>query len=136
MARAILELAILLAVNDLPIGIKHSQSGNPLFHGNLVLLHQVLVLFAPPDIDVYNFIIGGDDRRCVSAMKGRIEYVAVITPVCSEDDNDALVLSRRFLQRLFDFGVRIGGLVVNDFVFCGRLTKTDSAGVKPPRLRE
>src|SRR6266478_4275375 len=61
----ILEFAIFLAVNQLPIGIKHGQSWNSTLHRNLVLLHQVLILFSLSDIDVYNLVVGEDYRRQV-----------------------------------------------------------------------
>src|ERR1700704_2318096 len=64
-------------------------------------------------------------------MKSRVEHMAVVAPVCSKHDNNALVFRRRLLQSLFDFGVRICALVVNYFLlWIGlryRLTKTDSA---------
>jgi hypothetical protein len=61
-------------------------------------------------------------------MKGLIEHVAVVTPVGSEHDNDALVAYFRFLQSLFDFSTRVGLLVVNVFLFFNRLTSANRAG--------
>src|SRR5258706_5743790 len=60
-------------------------------------------------------------------MKSRIEHVAVVAPVCSKHNDDALVLRCSLLQSLFDFGVRIGGFGVNFILFWFRLTKKDSA---------
>jgi len=61
----ILEFAILLAVNQLPIRIEHGQPWNASLHRNLVLPHQVLILFSLSDIDVHNFVVGGEYRRQV-----------------------------------------------------------------------
>src|SRR5260221_13978153 len=60
-------------------------------------------------------------------MKSRIEHVAVVAPVCSKHNDDALVLRCSLLQSLFDFGVRIGGFGVNFILLGFRLTKRDSA---------
>src|ERR1700676_2068752 len=60
-------------------------------------------------------------------MKSRIEHVAVVAPVCSKHDNDALVFRCSLLQSLFDFSVRIGAFGVNVFLLWSRLTKADSA---------
>src|SRR6266403_773964 len=58
----IFELTILLAVNQFPIGIQHGQPRNPTLHRNLILLHQVLILFSLSDIDMHNFVVGGEYR--------------------------------------------------------------------------
>src|SRR6266404_7365583 len=60
-------------------------------------------------------------------MKRRIEHVAVVAPVCSKHDNDALVFRCGLLQSLFDFGVRIGAFGINFRLLWSRLTKADSA---------
>src|ERR1700675_143806 len=60
-------------------------------------------------------------------MKSRIEHVAVVAPVCSKHDDDALVLRSGLLQSLFDFGVRIGFFGVNVLLLWSRLAKADSA---------
>src|SRR4029077_1060470 len=60
-------------------------------------------------------------------MKSRIEHVAVEAPVCSKHDNNALVFCCRFLQSLFDFGMRIGAFGINFRFLWRRLTKTGSA---------
>src|SRR5208282_2945630 len=80
------------------------------------------------DVHMHNFIVGGEYWRQVRTMKSCIEHMAVVAPVCSKHDNDALVSRRGLLQSLFDFGVRIGAFVVNFFLFLGRLAKTERAG--------
>src|SRR6202521_4870308 len=60
-------------------------------------------------------------------MKSRIKHVAVVAPVCSEHDDDALMFRCSLLQSLFDFGVRIGAFGVNLLLLRSRLTKADSA---------
>src|ERR1700675_2310630 len=60
-------------------------------------------------------------------MKSRIEHVAVVAPVCSKHDNDALVFRCSLLQSLSDFGGRIGAFGVNLLLLRSRLTKAESA---------
>src|SRR5882762_5257286 len=60
-------------------------------------------------------------------MKSRIQHVAVVAPVCSKHNDDALVFRCSLLQSLFDFGVRIGAFGVNLLLLWIRLTKADSA---------
>src|ERR1700724_2309827 len=60
-------------------------------------------------------------------MKSRIDPVAVVTPVRSKHDNDALVFRSSLLQSVFDFGVPIGFFGVNFLLLGSRLTKADRA---------
>src|SRR3981189_377694 len=60
-------------------------------------------------------------------MKSRIQHVAVVAPVCSKHNDDALVFRCSLLQSLFDFGVRIGAFGVNLRFLWSRLTKADAA---------
>src|ERR1035441_3079995 len=93
----VFELAIFLAVNQLPIGIQHGQARYAALHGDLILIHQVLILFSAPNVDMHDFIVDSDDRSEIRAMESLVEHMTEITPVCSKNDDHPLMFGGRLL---------------------------------------
>jgi len=96
----ILEFAMLLAVDQLPIGVKHGQSWNAALHRDVVLCHQILVLLSLSDVHMHDLIVGGYDRRQFRTMKSLVEHMAVVAPVCAKHEDDTLVFRARLLSEL------------------------------------
>src|SRR5215472_8499173 len=106
---AVLEFAFLLAVNQLAVGIENRKPWNSFLQWHAVLLSEVEILVFVAHVDVYDVIIGVDKRCDGFGMKRGVEYVAVVAPVCSENENHALVILRRARQSGIDFGFRFFG---------------------------
>lgn len=130
----ILELAILLAVNQLSIGIEHCETRNAALHWNLAFRHQILVLLSPANVNVHDFIVRGKNRRHLRTMKSLIQRMAVEAPVGSKHNNDAFVFACRLFQSFFNFNVRVRRRRINVFLVLNRLANTDRAGRKRPSL--
>ena len=109
--RAFSNSAVLLAVDQLPIGIEHCETRNAALHWNLVFRHQVLVLFSLANVNVHDFIVRGKDRRHLRTMKSLIQRMAVEAPVGSKHNNDAFVFACRLFQSFFNFSMRIRAFV-------------------------
>ena len=131
----VFELALLLAVDQLPVGIQHGQPRNPAFHRDVVLRHQVLVLFALADVHVHDLIVVRDDCCRLRTMKSVIQHVAVKAPVRSKHDNHALVFRSCPFQSLFNFGMRVGSLGINLFLLCRGLAEANSAHARQAARR-
>src|SRR5208283_4974012 len=108
------------------------------FHGNLVLLHQVLVLVAFPDVYVDDFVVPLEHGFHIGAMKCQVENVTVIAPVGAKDNQHSFVLSGSERQRLFDLSMGIKPGSVDHLAGGGGLLQpcgiTSSGRRQPPLL--
>src|SRR5205823_8739594 len=80
------ELALATAVQQMTIAFQDRKRGHAFFQRNLVLLHEVEVLFAFADIDIHEQKVFGNDLPCVTLTQSLIEHVTVIAPVRTEDE--------------------------------------------------
>ena len=93
---------------ELAVCVEHGKCGYAAFHRDVILLHQVLILFSLADIHVHYDKIVLEEGRNVLTLESEIEHMAVITPVRAENDEHSLVFLNRFCERFLDFSVRIG----------------------------
>lgn len=99
---------MLRAVEKLVVGGDDGDGWDAFIYGDLVLLREVRVLFALADVDVDDDEVLINDRFNVEFVKPGVEDVAVVAPVSTEDQENALVLGFGSLESVGDFLLGIG----------------------------
>jgi hypothetical protein len=108
----VLELLVLLRVEKLAMGVEHSESGDALLDGDLVLLGDVYVAVEAADVDVDHDEVLLEELGVGGLMEVDVEDLAVATPVATEVEDDALVVAASLLEGVCDIYLRVGGLGV------------------------
>ena len=125
----IFELAIFLADDELAIALGDGQSGDAFVQRNLVSFDQVRIfVLVGAEVNVYDFIVRGENRRQVGLLKSQVENVAIEAPVTAKDDKNALVGSGGGLKSLGDFLVSVDARGIEIFLFEG-LAEASGSGV-------
>jgi hypothetical protein len=122
-----LKLTVFLAEEELAGGIENGDGGNAALERYIVLLSEIGVFFAAPDIHVDDYKIFIEDGGDFATVKGIVESVAVEAPIGAEDDKNTFVREQGGMERFvyFLFGVDTGGI---EIFFLGSLTPSCGAG--------
>src|SRR6267378_4156415 len=114
------EFALFLAHDEFAVRIENCQAGDPLFEGDFILLREIQVPIIIPYVYVNHVIVFVDERGDFLRMERSVQDVAVVAPIPTEDEENALMvfrgggegrsdLCRRLLRVLIKLYVRLRG---------------------------
>lgn len=108
-----LELAGSLAVEKVAVGVEDGEGGDAAFKRDVVLVGEIGVVVVVADVDVDEDVAGVEERVVGLLMEVEIEDLTVAAPVTTKVEDDALVLAGSGSKGVADFGVGVGGFVVD-----------------------
>ena len=121
------EFAVLLAEEQLAIGIEYGDGGDAAVERDIIFFGNVEIFVHLADVDVNDevgFVEGGSD---FGTVEGFVEDVAIEAPVAAKDDENAFVRSGGGAQGFSDFlaSVSAGGV---EIFLCGRRMEERGCG--------
>ena len=87
-----LEFPLFLAENEFAVRVKNGQAGDAFIERDSVLFGEVQILVVLPDVDVNHMIVLVDEWGDSLRAERCVQNVAVVAPVPSEYQDDALVI--------------------------------------------
>src|SRR5438105_3274060 len=109
----VLELALVLSVEELAVGIEDGEGGDAFLQRYAVLSGDVQVLIEAADVDAHDDVVLFDQGGKLGLAHLGVERVAVAAPVGPEIEHDVLVPSRSFGDRRADQLVRVRLFIVD-----------------------
>ena len=109
----VLKLAGFLAVEEAAMGVEDGESGDAALEGDVILGGEVGVVVVVADVDVDEDVAGVEERVVGLLTEVEIEDLTVAAPVTTKVEDDALVLAGSGSKGVADFGVGVGGFVVD-----------------------
>src|ERR1700704_3589132 len=114
------EFALFLAHDEFAVRIEDGQAGDPFFEGDFIFLREIQVPIIIPNVYVNHVIVFVDERGDFLRMERSVQNMAVVAPIPTEDEENALMvfrgggegrgnLCRRLLRVLVKLYVRLRG---------------------------
>src|SRR5258705_6520787 len=135
------EFALFLAHDEFAVRIEDGQAGDPLFEGDFIFLRDVQVPIIIPYVYMNHVIVFVDERGDFLRMERSVQNMAVVAPIPTKDEENALMvfrgggegrgdLCRRLLRVLIKLYVRLGRF--GQAPGCALLQVTPLSGNNPP----
>src|SRR3981189_887097 len=88
------EFPLFLAHDEFAVRIEDGQAGDPLFEGDFVLLREIQVPIIIPYVYVNHVIVFVDEGGDFLRMERSVQNMAVVAPIPTEDEENALMVFR------------------------------------------